>query len=97
MVRPCMHQRNPSSIHLRSCLSPAVRHAYSRQIQPTDAAAAAPPPKTTIELYKRTDPEYIKIWDEALRKEWNGLCEREVFEHDLTKQQLYDRGILPGK
>ena len=55
------------------------------------------PPKTTIELYKRTDPEHIKIWDEALRKEWDGLCEREVFEHDLTKQQLYDRGILPGK
>ena len=43
MVRPCMHQRNPSSSHLRSCLSPAVRHGYSRQIQPTDAAAAAPP------------------------------------------------------
>ena len=32
---------NPSSSHLRSCLSPAVRHAYSRQIQPTDTAAAA--------------------------------------------------------
>eukprot|EP01047_Picozoa_sp_COSAG01_P036472 COSAG01_NODE_2850_length_6977_cov_8.906077_2_plen_169_part_00 len=43
MVRPCMHQRNPSSSHLRSCLSPAVRHASSRQIQPTDAAAAAAP------------------------------------------------------
>eukprot|EP01047_Picozoa_sp_COSAG01_P041897 COSAG01_NODE_3626_length_5856_cov_134.101963_5_plen_191_part_00 len=42
-VRPCMHQRNPGSRHLRSCLSPAVRHAYSRQIQPTDAAAAAAP------------------------------------------------------
>eukprot|EP01047_Picozoa_sp_COSAG01_P132527 COSAG01_NODE_62413_length_284_cov_2.421622_1_plen_70_part_10 len=38
MVRPCMHQRNPGSSHLRSCLSPAVRHASSRQIQPTDAA-----------------------------------------------------------
>ena len=33
------------------------------------------------------------MWDVALRKEWDGLCEREVFEHDLTKQQLYDRGI----
>eukprot|EP01047_Picozoa_sp_COSAG01_P041007 COSAG01_NODE_3489_length_6015_cov_4.244422_1_plen_71_part_00 len=55
------------------------------------------PPKTTIELYKRTDPEHVKMWDTALRKEWDGLCEREVFEHDLTKQQLYDRGILPGK
>jgi hypothetical protein len=54
-------------------------------------------PKTTSELYKRTDPAYIKMWDTALRKEWDGLCEREVFEHDLTKQQLYDRGILPGK
>ena len=43
LVRPCMHQRNPSSRHLRSCLSPAVRHGYSRQIQPTDAAAAAAP------------------------------------------------------
>ena len=32
---------NPTSSHLRSCLSPAVRHAYSRQIQPTDTAAAA--------------------------------------------------------
>ena len=42
-VRPCMHQRNPSSSHLRSCLSPAVMHGYSRQIQPTDAAAAAAP------------------------------------------------------
>ena len=40
---------------------------------------------------------HVKIWDTALRKEWDGLCEREVFEHDLTKQQLYDRGILPGK
>jgi hypothetical protein len=54
-------------------------------------------PKTTSELYKRTDPAYIKMWDTALRKEWDGLCEREVFEHDLTKQQLYDRGILPSR
>eukprot|EP01049_Picozoa_sp_SAG25_P001724 SAG25_NODE_81_length_16694_cov_8.663332_14_plen_164_part_00 len=59
-----------------------------------DRANLPIPPKTTIELYKRTDPEHIKIWDTALRKEWDGLCEREVFEHDLTKQQLYDRGIL---
>jgi hypothetical protein len=39
LVRPCMHQRNPSSRHLRSCLSsPAVRHGYSvagRSSQPT--------------------------------------------------------------
>ena len=68
---------------------------YKRQY--VDRTNLPIPPKTTIELYKRTDPEYIKIWDEALRKEWDGLCEREVFEHDLTKQQLYDRGILPGK
>ena len=62
-----------------------------------DRANLPIPPKTTHELYKRTDPAYIKMWDTALRKEWDGLCEREVFEHDLTKQQLYDRGILPGK
>jgi hypothetical protein len=29
--------------------------------------------------------DHVKIWDTALRKEWDGLCEREVFEHDLTK------------
>ena len=59
LVRPCMHQRNPSSSHLRSCLSPAVRHAYSRQIQPTDTAAAValspqwrrrPPPQLSRHL-----------------------------------------------
>ena len=55
------------------------------------------PPTSTTELYKRSDPKHIKPWDEALRKEWNGLCDREVFEHDLTKQELYNRGILPTK
>ena len=55
------------------------------------------PPATTTELYKRTEPDQIKMWDEALKKEWNGLCDCEVFEHDLTKQQLYDRGVLPSK
>ena len=40
---------NPTSSHLRSCLSPAVMHGYSRQIQPTDAAAAAAPsPRTSV-------------------------------------------------
>eukprot|EP01047_Picozoa_sp_COSAG01_P034628 COSAG01_NODE_2609_length_7389_cov_19.579467_10_plen_157_part_00 len=33
-------------------------------------------PKTTSELYKRTDPAHIKMWDTALRKEWDGLCEQ---------------------
>ena len=69
----------------------------NRPSQYVDRANLPIPPKTTIELYKRTDPEHVKMWDTALRKEWDGLCEREVFEHDLTKQQLYDRGILPGK
>ena len=34
------------------------------------------PPTSTTELYKRSDPKHIKPWDEALRKEWNGLCDR---------------------
>jgi hypothetical protein len=32
-----------------------------------DRANLPIPPKTTIELYKRTDPEHVKIWDTALQ------------------------------
>jgi hypothetical protein len=62
-----------------------------------DPAGIPIPPKTTAELYKRTDQNSIKLWDTALRKEWDGLCEREVFEHDLTERELHKRGILPNK
>ena len=34
-----------------------------------------------------------EIWDKAIDKEWNGLDDRECFEHDLTKSDLKKRGI----
>jgi hypothetical protein len=54
-------------------------------------------PKSTTDLYKRKDKTSIKMWQEALEKEWKGLCDRGVFEHDLTLQDLQRRGILPKK
>ena len=34
-----------------------------------------------------------EIWDEAIDKEWDGLNDRDCFEHDLTRSVLRERQI----
>ena len=57
-----------------------------------DAKGIPIAPKSMIDLesWKNGDSE---IWDEAIDKEWDGLNDRDCFEHDLTRSVLRERQI----
>ena len=63
----------------------------------TDKRTGLPiPPKSTKELSKRTAHSQA-LWNPVIDKEWNGLNDRNCFEHDQTITQLKQRGLIPAK
>lgn len=68
----------------RLCLHSQNKHIDSKGIPIA--------PKSMADL-QSWDDDHAEIWNEAIDKEWNGLNDRECFEHDLTKKQLADKGI----
>ena len=56
--------------------------------QPTDDRGMPIAPKSMKELESWAD---TTLWDEAISKEWDGLNDRDCFEHDLTLKDARQR------
>ena len=62
--------------------------------QAVDAPILPSAPKSLTKVLGRPDQA---AWDEAIIKEMKGLDEAKIFVHNLTREQLTKRGVLPAK
>ena len=55
------------------------------------------PPKNQKDLASRGNDPSVSMWVQAAEKEWSGIVGRNCFLHDMTRDDLVRRGVLPKK
>jgi hypothetical protein len=73
-----------------------VTHAHKAKKTRTKAVAAEDTqtlPKGIVSALRHEDTKEAYKWLDSINKEWDGLCELGVFEHNCTRRKLRQAGI----